>query len=53
VDEAFRVRIASSALPAGLESLISAGQKIRLPANENHWPHANFLRWHRENRFKG
>jgi putative restriction endonuclease len=53
VDESFRVCVASTSLPAGLESLISPGQKIRLPAQEHHWPHANFLRWHRENRFKG
>lgn len=53
VDDSFRIRVASAGLPAGLDSLIAPGQKIRLPAKEHQWPHANFLRWHRENRFKG
>ena len=53
VDESFRVCVAATHLPAGLESLINPGHRIRLPALEHHWPHANFLRWHRENRFKG
>lgn len=53
VDESFRVCVAAKHLPAGLESLITHGQKIRLPSHEHQWPHANFLRWHREHRFKG
>ena len=53
VDESYRVCVASKHLPSGLESLINPGQTIRLPPHEHHWPHANFLRWHREYRFKG
>jgi putative restriction endonuclease len=53
VDDSFRIQVASAGLPAGLAPLIAPGQKIRLPEKEYQWPHAHFLRWHRENRFKG
>lgn len=53
VDESFRVCVASTGLPEGLGTLIRSGQTIRLPAQEHQRPHATFLHWHRENRFKG
>lgn len=53
VDESYRVCIASAGLPEGLGTLVMPGRQIRLPLQSHQRPHPTFLRWHRENRFKG
>ncbi len=29
------------------------GQRIHLPKNESAWPDPQYIKWHRDNRFKG
>jgi putative restriction endonuclease len=53
VDDDYRVLLSSNGLPDGVTSLISPDRQLRLPAEPAQHPHPRFLRWHRENRFKG
>lgn len=52
-DDSFRILTATEGLPEGVTSLLSPGRRLKLPVVREHWPHPVFLKWHRENRFKG
>ncbi|KFN48228.1 HNH endonuclease [Arenimonas composti] len=53
VDDSYRIIVASSGVPDDLVRLMRPDRMLRLPETEAHRPHPQFLRWHRENRFKG
>lgn len=53
VDNDFRILTAASALPEGLAGLLNRDGRIRLPDDERAYPNARYLRYHRENIFKG
>lgn len=40
-------------LPEAVFSLINSSGRLNLPTDEAKWPHPTFLRYHRENYFKG
>jgi putative restriction endonuclease len=44
---------AAKLVPDPVKRLLNPEGVIRLPKNRNSAPHSVFLRWHRENRFKG
>lgn len=52
-DDSHRVLVAARSVPAELAGLVRAGNPIRVPDDRELQPHPAFLRWHRENRFKG
>lgn len=53
VDDSYRLLVAVKALPTEVAGLVRPGSGIRVPADREMQPHPTFLRWHRENRFKG
>lgn len=53
VDDDLRILKANKHIPAELESLISKTEYLIAPQGNHLKPHPKFLRWHRENRFKG
>jgi putative restriction endonuclease len=59
LDDAYRVIVATSQIDEetqdpGTKTLADfQGQQIHLPKNEAVWPDLQYVRWHRENRFKG
>jgi putative restriction endonuclease len=53
VDDSFRLLVAKKGLPSELAPLVQQGKSIRVPARREMQPHATYLRWHRDERFKG
>lgn len=53
VDDSFRLLVAPKGIPLELAPLVRPGQTIRVPARRDLRPHMTYLRWHREERFKG
>jgi putative restriction endonuclease len=53
LDDDLRILKAHKHLPSDAERLFNADGYMIPPNGENLKPHAQFLRWHRENRFKG
>jgi len=53
VDDDLRILKARKHIPAELESLINKTEYLIAPQGDHLKPHPKFLRWHRENRFKG
>jgi putative restriction endonuclease len=35
------------------DRLLTSDRRLVLPEDKHHWPHPGYLRWHRENCFKG
>lgn len=52
-DDQHNVLLSPSGIPDELGKLIPAHKKLVLPAQPEQRPHPTYLRWHRENRFKG
>jgi putative restriction endonuclease len=44
---------ASKLVPDPVKRLLNPEGKIRPPSDHNSAPHSVFLRWHRDNKFKG
>jgi putative restriction endonuclease len=53
IDDDFRILKAHKHLPSDADRLFNADGYMIPPRGNNLRPHAQFLRWHRENRFKG
>lgn len=53
LDDDLRILKARNQVPAELDQLINRTGYLLPPAQTNLRPHSKFLRWHRENRFKG
>jgi putative restriction endonuclease len=53
VDESLRLLVAKRGIPQELAPLVQPGKLIRVPVRGDLLPHATYLRWHREERFKG
>jgi putative restriction endonuclease len=53
VDDSFQLLVAKRGIPTELAPLVQSGKTIRVPARQDLRPHATYLRWHREERFKG
>ncbi len=51
-DDQYNVLLSPAGVPDDLDKLIPAHRKLILPEHVEHQPHATYLRWHRENRFK-
>lgn len=53
IDDDFSLLTADNSLPDPVARLVNPGSKLRLPLRTEHRPHPQFLRYHRENVFKG
>lgn len=53
IDDSYKLLVAERAVPEALSNLVRQGARIRVPADRELQPHPVFLRWHRENCFKG
>lgn len=53
VDDSFNLLVAKAGIPRELAPLVQSGRPIRVPVQRDRQPHAAYLRWHREARFKG
>jgi putative restriction endonuclease len=53
VDDSFQLLVAKKGVPSELAPLVQPGKSIRIPPRMDLQPHATYLRWHREERFKG
>ncbi|MCF8880538.1 HNH endonuclease [Hyphobacterium sp. SN044] len=53
VDRDFRLLVATSLIPEGVERLFHPSGYVHVPDTARDQPGDTFLRWHRENRFKG
>jgi len=53
VGDSFQLLVAKKGIPIELVPLVQSGKTIRVPARPEQRPHATYLRWHREERFKG
>lgn len=53
VEDNGRILQVRRGIPDGVRRLLNPDEKILLPTNRPEAPHAVFLRWHRENRFRG
>lgn len=51
-DDDHNVLLSPQGVPDELGKLIHPGQRLILPEHREHWPHATYLKWHREHRFK-
>jgi putative restriction endonuclease len=53
IDEDFRLLVAPSRVPDLVERMLVPDRKLRLPSRRDLHPHPEFLKWHRDNVFKG
>ncbi|MBX3694623.1 MAG: HNH endonuclease [Steroidobacteraceae bacterium] len=53
VDDSLRLLVASKGIPGELASLVQPGKVLGVPTRRDLRPHATYLRWHREECFKG
>jgi len=53
VDDDFKLLTAKPLLPEGVDRLFNPSGEIWVPPDARARPHPAFLKWHRENRFKG
>ncbi len=53
IDDDYRVLIARDAAPDTISRVIKPNQTLKLPARRDIFPHPQFLKYHRENIFKG
>lgn len=53
VDDSFRLLVASKGIPGELASLVQPGKVLSVPTRRDLRPHTTYLRWHREECFKG
>lgn len=52
VDDSYNVLLSPHGVPDDLDKLIHPGRKLLVPDSPEWRPHATYLKWHRENRFK-
>ena len=52
VSDDYRIVVSSQGVPDDLDRLIVADRRLILPSDESQRPHATYLKWHREHRFK-
>lgn len=53
VDDEHRLLVARGGLPEGMSAWVQPRRALRLPHRREWWPHANYLKYHREHVFKG
>jgi putative restriction endonuclease len=53
VDDQYNIVTARRKVPLELTKLLNPEMRLRLPKTRELWPHPQFLRYHRENVFKG
>jgi putative restriction endonuclease len=53
LEDDFRILRTRSGFPDSFERMLNPSGQAIVPANEEEQPHAAFLRWHRENVYKG
>ncbi|EPX57012.1 HNH endonuclease family protein [Cystobacter fuscus DSM 2262] len=53
VDDDHRLLVARGGLPEGMGGLLQPHRPLRLPRRQEWWPHASYLKFHREHVFKG
>jgi putative restriction endonuclease len=53
IDDNLAILTMTRGLPDDAARLIVLDRRLRVPADAGHQPHHQFLRWHRENVFKG
>jgi putative restriction endonuclease len=53
IDDSYRLLVAESKMPAGISRLLPNDGRLRLPPDQDAWPHPTFLAYHRATYFKG
>lgn len=53
VDDSFNILTAAGAVPLQVDGLLNSSRRLSVPTDERLQPHRLFLRYHRENVFKG
>jgi putative restriction endonuclease len=53
IDDDFRILSTRQGLPEDVARLFLPGRELRMPEDPKIQPHRQFLRWHRDNVFKG
>lgn len=53
IDDDFRILSAAKSIPPEVQRMFNPSGHINLPEDDRMQPHREFLRWHRENTFKG
>jgi putative restriction endonuclease len=53
LDDQYNILTARGKVPSEITKLLNPEMRLRLPKTRELWPHTQFLRYHRENIFKG
>ncbi len=53
VGDDYQLLATSTGIPEQIRQLMNLSGRLRLPADRSAWPHPHYLRYHRENVFKG